>query len=66
MVFFNVFVEFQTHTGFATSVPRRSGMAFPFDLPIVSVIGASYVTVSRVVGVCNAGLQGLEWDCCDM
>ena len=33
-------------------------MACPVDLPIVSVIGASYVTVSWVVGVCNrvAGL----------
>ena len=49
-----MFVEFQTH-------PRRSGMAFPFDLPIVSVIGASYVTVSRVVGVAGLGVGLLRY-----
>ena len=51
---------------FATSVPQRSGMACPVDLPVVPAIDASYVTASWVVGVCNAGLQGLEWDCCDI
>ena len=49
----------------ATSVPRKSGMSCPVDLPIVSVIDASYVTASWVVGVVNAGRQGLECDCCD-
>ena len=51
---------------FATSVPRRSGMACPVDLPVVPAIDASYVMSSWVVGVCNAGLQGLEWDCCNI
>ena len=41
-----------------TSVPRRSGMACPVDLPVVPAIDASYVMISWVVGVCNrvAGL----------
>ena len=50
---------------FATFVPRRSGTACPVGLPIVSVIDASYVTDSWVIGVGNAGWQGLDCDCCD-
>ena len=49
---------------FTTSVPRRSGMACPVDLPVVLAIEASYVITSWVVGACNTGLQGLEWGCC--
>ena len=36
-------------------------MACPVDLPIVSVIGASYVTVSRVVGVAGLGVGLLRY-----
>lgn len=73
MVLPHLLVMFWTHTTcllyprgtFDTSSTHRSGMACPIDLPVMPVMEASYVTTSRVVGACNAGLQVLNWGACD-